>query len=422
MAAPSKLPFTELPWFVLDGRVIEFPEGLKTDNYNHTLHRFPGKFVPQVAKELLDLTGVRKANEVVLDPFCGSGTLLIEAACRGIKAIGLDIDPLASFIAGVKTTPLTETQLKNLREFWRQPMDEELTPASPPQVKNLAHWFSPVCVDQLARIKSRIQQIECVAEKNFSFAVFSSIIRRVSNADDQTQKTYVSGTLKKSPPLPTEIFPVFMYRALKGAMQYSEACTEVPAVIRADARTFTLDRKVSGIATSPPYIDSIDYVYNQMVEYFWLYDVLQLQNLDQLKLLRAEPMGFAKAEVEGGMKELKYRAPAAALTLSPVIEHINRRSPSEAANVIGYFLDFAKHLDCVGTMLCERAPYTMIVGESLIRGALVPTPEILIGIFKSYGFNLVGRCSYRIKRHYMKFPRRQNSGTIKVDHVLAFRK
>ena len=72
--------------FVLDGRSVRFPEGLRTADLTHTIHRFPGKFVPQVARELIRLTGVRPGAGLVVDPFCGSGTTLVEAALVGIDS------------------------------------------------------------------------------------------------------------------------------------------------------------------------------------------------------------------------------------------------------------------------------------------------------------------------------------------------
>lgn len=416
----QRLPFEEIPWFVLDGRLVEFPEGIKTDDYTHTLHRFPGKFVPQVARELLKLLEVNSGSRPILDPFCGSATQLIEAATYGVKSVGLDIDYLAVFIAKVKTTPLTEEQLRELKSFWKELIPADTVPAPLPEVKNLTHWFTPERSHQIAQLKGRILTIADPLQRDFSLAVLSSIIRRVSNADDQTQKTYVSGTLKKKPPLPTELFPIFMSRAIAGMTDYARACREVPAVDRMDARNFALENEVSAVATSPPYIDSIDYVYNQMLEYFWLHDVLGIEKTDDIKDLRKQPMGFRKVRLEGGIGRLKEESPEALRILQPVVDHIQKVSLSEALNVVSYFVDFTQHLSAVNNVLAPGMKYALVIGESFIRGVTVPTPEILVALFNSSGYNLLGRCSYLIKRHYMKFPRRQNSRTITVDHVLCF--
>ena len=52
------------------------------------------------------LTASPAAPLTVLDPFCGSGTVLLEAALRGHLAIGVDVNPLARLLSRVKTTRL----------------------------------------------------------------------------------------------------------------------------------------------------------------------------------------------------------------------------------------------------------------------------------------------------------------------------
>jgi len=201
--------------FVLDGRCIEFPEGLRTAEFTHTIHRFPGKFVPQVARELLQLVGAGTGS-LLADPFCGCGTSLVEGSLLGVPTVGVDFDPLAVLISRAKTLALSVRQLFEIRRYWageiRLDNDDDVADVVP----NFYHWFRPDIAKQLAFIKRRTLQIEDEALKLFSLVVFSSIIRRVSNADDQTQKTYVSGTLKKTPPSPCEVFPCFLDRAVRG--------------------------------------------------------------------------------------------------------------------------------------------------------------------------------------------------------------
>lgn len=406
--------------FVLDGRCVEFPEGLRTADFTHTMHRFPGKFVPQVARELLMLVEADEQS-LIADPFCGSGTSLVEASLAGIPTVGVDFDPLAVLMSTAKTTALSGSQLSELRRYWAGTIKEADTSALLQVVPNLHHWFKPAIARQLAFIKEKALAIEDEAARAFSLVVFSSIIRRVSNADDQTQKTYVSGTLKKTPPAPRELFPVFLERALKGMGDYAAYKRADVAVERADARTWRGSGPVDGIVTSPPYIDSIDYVYNQMLEYFWLYELIGLASVDEVRALRKKPVGFRRAEVDAGLERLAKKSPVAAELVEPFVEQIASVSTKEAENVIGYFEDYSKHLQAAKRSMRAGGIYALVVGESHIRGVTVPTPAILWALFESHGFENIGSCSYVIKRHYMKFPRRSNSRKINIDYVCCFR-
>ena len=423
MKAPQSFggPFLAGDQFVLDGRSIEFPDGLQTAMYTHTIHRFPGKFVPQVARELLSLVGAT-SQYVIGDPFCGSGTSLVEASVAGIPTVGVDFDPLAVLISQVKTMSLTPRQLAEVRHYWDARIGMEHPNDLERAVPNLYHWFTTDAARQLEFIKRKAMRLDDEMLRRFSLVVFSSIIRRVSNADDQTQKTYVSGTLKKVAPAPSEVFPIAIDRAVRGMESYATARKAPVSVRRADARQWHSHERLDGIITSPPYIDSIDYVYNQLLEYFWLYEILGLSSLDEVRTLRAKPMGFRRTDVAAGLERLSLISPLAVELLESRLGKIQEASKREAENVVGYFEDFWQHLGAAKANMREGSIYALAIGESHIRGVQMPTPTILAALFRSSGFEFLGSCSYIIKRHYMKFPRRSNSGKIDRDYIYCFRK
>ena len=72
----------------------------------HGLHEYKGKFNPQVAHAILNCFRL-PANARVLDPFCGSGTTLVESSQKNLRAVGFDLNPLAVYVA--------QTKLKALR-------------------------------------------------------------------------------------------------------------------------------------------------------------------------------------------------------------------------------------------------------------------------------------------------------------------
>jgi len=67
----------------------------------HGLHEYKGKFNPQIVRAILNILDIPVGSRV-LDPFCGSGTSLLECVHLGMNAVGTDINPLAVFIANAK--------------------------------------------------------------------------------------------------------------------------------------------------------------------------------------------------------------------------------------------------------------------------------------------------------------------------------
>ena len=77
-----------------------------TQFLTHNIHRYSGKFIPQIAARAISL--LTQPGDLVVDPYCGSGTTLLESALLGRRAVGVDLNPLAVLITRVKTTPIPE--------------------------------------------------------------------------------------------------------------------------------------------------------------------------------------------------------------------------------------------------------------------------------------------------------------------------
>jgi len=406
-----------------EGNLLLIPEGLDTTPGTHGMHRFPGKFIPNIPRYIIRSILHNDKDRIIFDPFCGSGTTLVEAALERRPFLGLDIDPLSVTIATAKAQPLSEDKLRSLEKFWENHDYRKECPEVVPRVPRLSHWFTDRAIRELSSIKANCLELP-PRPRLFSLVVFSSIIRRVSNADDQSQKTYVSHTLPKNPPAPSVVFPVFLKRAVQGMRQYLSLLPREPrgSVLKGDARKDIDGLEFNDIITSPPYIDSIDYVYNQLLEYFWLLPELGIHSYERLRELRKEPMGFSNNYSKTVLKEFaKTYLPTLAGNFEDLCSRIGKKSPKEEVAVRSFFMDYAKHLGVVRRKQRPGDYYVCIVGNSYIRGNTVPTADIVVDIHTSIGYNLVDRMIYSIRRHYMKFPRRSNSRKIEQDHILVFR-
>ena len=81
----------------------------------HGFYRYPARFSPNFAAAAIE--SFSAAGDVVLDPFMGGATTVVESMRLGRQAIGSDINALSLFIARVKTTPLSRPQVRFAREF-----------------------------------------------------------------------------------------------------------------------------------------------------------------------------------------------------------------------------------------------------------------------------------------------------------------
>jgi DNA modification methylase len=401
---------------ITNGELFSLSLSNRSPNLTHGLHRFAAKYIPRIPAWVLNQFA--EQNAVVLDPFCGSGTTLVEALSRCKTSIGIDCDPLACLIAGAKTADIRHERIQELghqiRTMWRGPAPELQTPM--PGVVNFGHWFSHNSWGELQSLLGVISALNCTAqERDFLRCIFSSILRYVSNADDQTQKTYVSGTLKKNPP---EVAPTFWKAFAKAltSLKELEAARLAGAearVVQGDAADIQLPpASVDLVVTSPPYLDSVDYMYNFMLEYFWLGPSLKVPDRKTFNHLRRSPTG-AKNPLDRNLAHL----PACLNDL--ISEKDIPQSRISATRT--YCASMARHFKSAARVMKKDAPYVLVIGNSKTGRGVLPIHDSLIRLAADSGFAFQKAFAYRIRRHYMKFPRAGRGGIITMDWVIVLK-
>ena len=413
--------FREVPSFppfdaIANGELFSLGLSNRTTALTHGMHRFPAKYIPQIPGWVMDQFA--ETDGGVLDPFCGSGTTLVEGLVRSRKTIGIDCDPLACMISRAKTAAVNPARIQklgsDLRQAWGQPAARLVPPM--PDLTNFDHWFSQDAWGKLQSLLTSITTLDASAEEfNFLLCVFSSILRWVSNADDQTQKTYVSGTLKKNPP---KVEPLF-YRALEKSLAGLEelALLRHPSAeaiaIQGDATDIQLlPQSVDLIVTSPPYLDSVDYMYNFMLEYFWLGPLLGVQDRQTFNQMRRG--------VTGAKNPSSKTAPALPQCLNDLISEAEI-APHRVAATRAYCDNMARHFHSAAKTLKLGGYYFLVIGNSQTRKGVLPMHDSLIRLSADAGFIFEKAFGYRIRRHYMKFPRAGRGGIITMDWVIALR-
>ena len=108
-----------------------------TQYLSHNIHRYSGKFIPQIAKSVIEL--FTEEGDTVFDPYLGSGTTALEAILAKRKSVGVDLNPLAILISKVKTTVIPREKL----ETFRQELTESINSVCGGQLSLFSCKYSP---------------------------------------------------------------------------------------------------------------------------------------------------------------------------------------------------------------------------------------------------------------------------------------
>jgi hypothetical protein len=131
----------------------------------HNFYRYPARFSPKLVRATID--AFTEPGDLVLDPFVGGGTTLVEAMVSGRHAIGTDISSLATFVSDVKTTILSEEELARLTR-WADGIADGINIWEP--VERDTHYEDAGYtrhLDSVAnwRLKKAIEQVMATARK-----------------------------------------------------------------------------------------------------------------------------------------------------------------------------------------------------------------------------------------------------------------
>lgn len=97
----------------------------RVSSLTHSFYRYPARFGERFVREAI--ASFSRRGDLVLDPFCGGGTTVVEALAAGRRAVGCDINRLGLFVASAKTTLLSEVQLKRISS-WLREVTQEVAP------------------------------------------------------------------------------------------------------------------------------------------------------------------------------------------------------------------------------------------------------------------------------------------------------
>ncbi len=279
---PSEVtPDTLIDNFNLNWREKDLPEKERTKHV-HRLHPYLGKFIPQLVEIF-----IRKyfhAGQTILDPFCGSGTTLVQANELGVNSIGYDISAFNVMLSRAKVhnydlklvhTEVMDalTKLRKLRQDKTQLRlwEEQATELYIPKTGNeyLRQWYSPDALAELLAYRHLIQK-ECYHYRDLLNIILSRSARsaRLTTHYDldfpkhpQTEPYWCYKHSRTCYPTNEALKFISRYSldTLRRIEKFSSLRTNVKVEVRhADSRLGKFPQ-IHGVITSPPYVGLIDY-------------------------------------------------------------------------------------------------------------------------------------------------------------------
>ncbi len=402
--------------------------GRRVSYATHGIHRYPAKFIPQIPRFCLE--AYSDPGDKVLDPFMGSGTTLLESYIAGRDSYGIDIHPLARLIAKVKTTPLDTEVLSSLASRLLEDIreDDEDEEGWVPEIPNREHWFRPHVLKDLARIKRNIWTMRKGDYQDFFKICFSSIIRKVSNSDDDSLIPEVTSFQRKLDEQGKTSYDslgrfenTVRNKLLDAAdlWRLSEEVVEKYGkepkvrIIGRDARDMDLkDCSIDLAITSPPYVSAVHYVSVHKLEMFWLDMITETSELD------GKVVGTARAY----LPEYRDWEPRTRVgELSIVLSELRAKDKKSAYVVNKYFEEMRKNLCETNRVLTRNGRYCIVVGENTFRRVRIPTYKIIMRIAELAGFELERTFVFDVINRHLDIPR-WNDSRIEKDHILILRR
>jgi DNA modification methylase len=386
---------------------------LGTSYLTHSYHRYPAKFIPQLAARLIKENS--QIGELVCDPFMGSGTTLVESIVNDRRTYGTDINPVAALITRVKTTPIDPQYLESIISTLKLRIKTNLIDGNiqTPLLKSdddfkvvfsvnnrIDYWFPEKQKHDLSIILSGIMMIsEDENIRNFLVCAFSNILKGCS----RWMMKSIKPTIDKEKTINDAYSSFFIHiqRMLNKNWQFWKILKEKRidcTVDNVDVRNMRLnDDSVALIVTSPPYVTSYEYADLHQLTAIWL------GYTEELSEFRTKFIGSIKK------KELTKVRLYSDLGKT-IVENLRSLDKREADAIEHYFFDMQQCFEEMYRILMLGGRTCIVIGDTDINKVKIHNADVFVQTLKKMGFNIHNIIKRQIPSRALPLTRDEKTG------------
>lgn len=346
-----------------------------------------------------ELLGNLSPGDVVLDPFCGTGTTALVCAERGIACDTTDINPFLVWLAKAKTRAYNREELgsfKRIADRVRKAISAKSHETSwAPPLFQIEKWWDEASTNALSRAFGVIKTAESDHEPDGTVdllkLVFCRTIIECANVSfgHQSMSFKKNGATGSLFGASAAIEGTWTAAAESIGRAAETPVLHVPHVVLCDARdlrTQLAENSYSCVITSPPYPNRMSYIRELRPYMYWLgylSDGKAAGELDWQAI--GGTWGSATSNVGKWKPESERAIPFNGF--SQILSDIAVKSPVLSKYVHKYFYDMISHCKSMFAVLKPGGQAHYIVGNSKFYDVMLPVEGIFAGMFESVGFS-----------------------------------
>jgi DNA modification methylase len=345
----------------------------------HGYHRYPAKFIPQIVSRLIEK--YTKKNDLVVDPFGGCGTALVESKIMGRPSIGVDINPVAVLITKAKITPIDPARIE--RELFdlknRLKTYNKNTKVKTPKHKRIDYWFKPEEKRKLAFIFTEISELNNQDIRDFFYCAFSNILKNCSIWLQKSNKP--TRDFKKTPAEPFSTFYKQVKMMLKGNAEFYHLLNKKGflniscKVYCKDAREIPVkNNTVKLIITSPPYVTSYEYADLHQLTALWFEYTKDLSD-------------FRKRFIGTSYHNKKNLILNSSLA-KEIENQLLKKDRKTAEEVSTYFSEMNQVFEEMKRILIKGGKTCIVIGDTSLKKIEILNAEVFVEQLHNLGFKI----------------------------------